>query len=779
MPKKVVSHFFKIPQEEINKMLGFFDLAPSDQLSKLKSFFKLSKRKEAGAKKLDYIILETKNDQLVLQKMLILFYHHTSLFEQISANLTSRIFSIFKIKLLEAKSSKFDVFFDKCIVISKMARGLTEKFFGQIGNIITKFFRSEEARICCMINHEIGVYFANRTLSSLAHFQGIFLPVCSIFPPWPFFFITLKKCLIPEIEKVYYLIESKQSKELSQLKSFLFFNENIKTLKLKFEDLSNSFQSAFKLKIKNHIFLILDKSDATFGKLVSRRVFDLFEPLELSCSKAHEVYGDFLKHSLISFIEQSTWMEDSLTFEYKAYSAVRKLLLSVENGKKRIRPVKKFLGGKISRQELLQFKESGNNNHDNIIFSLSNLMHLAGQLFYLVVVPNPFCFRRTKLEVEGKEEIHPEKLLLEMTLRHRPLYLQILGAHFPEYRKSHLFEYVYLKMETHFWNLLEGWKLATLKSNLALLNPLLDFPSDPQIHNKQREVLLENLEPFSRLTLKKQVIYFVNGFLSKNLNHFDYFKDFFSFFPFLNKKVIRWNAECLDLMSHSRELNVLLTGVYYMITSLVSGRLTGTLAIMSAVRTLMDLTLKYKQTSEKAKSSSETAFELILNANKESPESINFICFSLGSELVFHLLKHVLKNGNGLLVNNVVFISAVLCQQELQQRIGQLIGPNGLVKGKIIIVRSKFDLILYFFIYKMMGRKPLGLNSFSYKKAVRNLKSQSLGFSKKTDEEVFEYVKSKIVEIDLSHHKMGHLDVSKNFAIISRQIEKYWSYENN
>ena len=557
----------------------------------------------------------------------------------------------------------------------------------------------------------------------------------------------------------------------------MHYNEELTFLKNKISNLYESVRAGYKFKIRLEVFKKLNLHDPLYGELVSRRVFDSFEPFKSDNLKKMNLYNELLRYSLIVFIQEFQCSEVSRKYHEISYKITKKLIKtsdSYKSFKKSFKCIKEYLAKKQNISELEQFKINTYQQND-IDFSLQDFFHISGQIFYIVVIPNPFFLKKSKSELQENQNLMTEREMLEMISTNKKFYIQILDLFFPKLSDSFIFEYIYNKMQSHMWNLLEGWKKSTLHSNLSLVNPLLNIYSDPHVHNKQNNVLLEKLQLPSRLTNEKETIYFVNGFLSKELNHYDYFKDFFCFFPFINKYVVRWNADCLDFMNLSNEITSLINGVYYLIISITTGKLVGPQAIINSIKTISNLIFKYKNTEKKAVQSSKFAYNLILNRNKISQEGVNFVCFSLGSKLVFHLLEEALKDDNCLLINNVVFVSAVLCQDHIQKNIGRLIGRNGLIKGKIIIIKSNFDLVLYFFIYKIMQKKPLGLNSFNFCKAVKNLKNQCSYFAKLSNEETDKYIKSKIVEINMSDYKMGHLDMSKNFGIISSEIKKHWN----
>ena len=402
--------------------------------------------------------------------------------------------------------------------------------------------------------------------------------------------------------------------EFGRLRELLCLDEQMTYLLNKIENLEESTLSTIRFKIRNEVFEKLDRTDAVFGKLVARRIFDSFEALECKRVEKRDLYWEALRHSLVLFCQHSDWMQNPHDSRKRAFKMVDNLMGFTNRSQIFLQDVYDFLKGRREASGLEHLKTSDQRRY-NHLFRLEDYMHFAGQLFYILVVPVPYFLKQSKEDVNGQAHIITERTLLEMINRHGPIYTSLLDTFFPHLRASHISEYVFLKMQTHMWALLYIWQLNTLRSNLTLANPLMKIKTDPTVHNKQQKTRLEKLQLPSRLTKKRQGIYFVNGFLSRDLNQYEYFKDFFCFFPYHDKHVIRWDADSMDMMEFSNDVVELLNGVYFLVMSITTGAMMAPQIIAKAIEIIRKVINKYNSTSQRAVDSALHAYQLILNRN--------------------------------------------------------------------------------------------------------------------------------------------------------------------
>lgn len=170
--KKVLRHFLRISSGEINKLLSYFGDVSFQKRQSWKGFFSQSQPKPKSKSKLAYVIMESRQDEQILRRILVIFFVHVHFFHKISSNFISRLFSIFKIKLLQAHFEQFDVYFDKHLFICKMRDALIQKFFPLVSPIAHSFFLSEEMRLKSAAFHSIEVKFSSKVFEKISNFKG-------------------------------------------------------------------------------------------------------------------------------------------------------------------------------------------------------------------------------------------------------------------------------------------------------------------------------------------------------------------------------------------------------------------------------------------------------------------------------------------------------------------------------------------------------------------------------------------------------------------------------
>lgn len=154
----------------------------------------------------------------------------------------------------------------------------------------------------------------------------------------------------------------------------------------------------------------------------------------------------------------------------------------------------------------------------------------------------------------------------------------------------------------------------------------------------------------------------------------------------------------------------------------------------------------------------------LLNHNTPS-----MIGFSLGSLLLFEALITIYDQGSPLKVGDVCLLGSVVHAQDFYDNIHKLIGTKGVVQGKLTVVWSSNDSILWgFFRTATMGKSPIGLNPINTRELQNKLRMNDPYLSTRPSSETFTRVSERFDNLDASTWVSGH---SLHVSELQRTLE--------
>lgn len=125
---------------------------------------------------------------------------------------------------------------------------------------------------------------------------------------------------------------------------------------------------------------------------------------------------------------------------------------------------------------------------------------------------------------------------------------------------------------------------------------------------------------------------------------------------------------------------------------------------------------------------------LVKELNVFNDNSICIFSFSLGTLFTFRLLNTLYDLGGSSSVGDVCMMGSVVDFNAFYNNAHKLIGPSGVIRGKLYILHSKYDKVLkYLFRMAKIGSFPIGLKALNYAKLSDSLlknDSKLMGWTK-------------------------------------------------
>ena len=200
----------------------------------------------------------------------------------------------------------------------------------------------------------------------------------------------------------------------------------------------------------------------------------------------------------------------------------------------------------------------------------------------------------------------------------------------------------------------------------------------------------------------------------------------------------------------------------------------GTTTALSIGSILSTLLVPVSSAIKEANKDGKDFFYKVLQINNQHASQMNFFCYSFGSAFVISCLKQSINNNTNLFVRNLIVIGGVSCQSEIIANIDKLIGIEGMVLGRIIIVSCKHDVFNRIVIKYMFRKKPLGYDNFNYIAATNKLMLQSNIFRNRGYKRTMLHIRDKIKQVDVSHFVKGHSDYKSHFRQILRTVYRHF-----
>lgn len=404
---------------------------------------------------------------------------------------------------------------------------------------------------------------------------------------------------------------------------------------------------------------------------------------------------------------------------------------------------------------------------------LKALVRVCCQFFFVFVVPGPFF-----LQLEQQRPRVSKLALLRRLSDRRDLFLEELGAAFPRLKASLFLESLFFKLE-HFCNFrFESLEILGPKSRTR--GGAKGVSANPsKYRNYKKEFVIESVESHPRETRPCEETFFVNGFLSSSDDNALYFHESFHFFNRSQIRVVNWNSEALG---HVVVKGVSVTAVGALLLGVVLVPLAEIEIFLmpfcgfagSVIPSLLATSFSsYKRAEKNAIQQGEKLFLKISYRNQHRPSLMNYFCFSLGTLFIFTFLRNIIERDSPLLVKNVVMLGGVLCQTQIARFVDRLLGPEGIVRGRLVLVSCRRDSVLKYVIKHVFRQSPVGYDAFDYVTASNRLMEQNAKFQRLGFEETKAYLENKVKQVDVTSMVNGHLDYKTKYGSISSLVHQY------
>ena len=151
---------------------------------------------------------------------------------------------------------------------------------------------------------------------------------------------------------------------------------------------------------------------------------------------------------------------------------------------------------------------------------------------------------------------------------------------------------------------------------------------------------------------------------------------------------------------------------------------------------------------------------------------ISMVGYSLGTVFVYHTLLTLYDLGCQDSVGDVCLLGACVDEVSLGQNIHKLVGSRGSMMGKLTIMYTMYDSVLkYMFRSVRLGENPVGLKKISFDYLANCLKAQDKGFVNASKEDILEYLRGRIDNIDASPYCASHFAFKKKAHLIMPHVE--------
>lgn len=176
---------------------------------------------------------------------------------------------------------------------------------------------------------------------------------------------------------------------------------------------------------------------------------------------------------------------------------------------------------------------------------------------------------------------------------------------------------------------------------------------------------------------------------------------------------------------------------------------------------------------DNAKETGEVLAAMIRKERLFGGRALSFVCFSLGTVLGLETLLG-LRAGveeQEFVVQDVVLAGSCADLEFFQSALPLLIGPKGIVSGRIFVICSKNDSVLkYIFKAARPTESALGYWGLSFSQAAQILHEKDPILSQLPMNEVLKYTSTKYSCIDTTHYIDGHSYYRGNFQKILEAI---------
>lgn len=412
--------------------------------------------------------------------------------------------------------------------------------------------------------------------------------------------------------------------------------------------------------------------------------------------------------------------------------------------------------------------KKSNNSKKNIFDNLESLFLLCCQFFFVFILPKPFfltLYKNQKSKVGSKHQV------MEILNDKKQFFLTQFGYFFPTIQICFFFDMAFLKIKQFCEHRFELWRCFSDQEDYdkSKMQKISSFSSH---RNKKREFMIETRNDHLRNVSPNEEVFFINGYLSKEEDNAVYFYESFHAFNESTIKLVNWNSASIESILFSSAILSSFYTVLFIPLFELELILLPVLGILSTTATsIPSLFLStYKNAEKNSKIQGEKFYLHLLEKNRVKSTMMDFLCFSLGSEFIFSFLKGIIKDRAPLLVRNVIIIGGVLCQKDIIERINELVGIDGVIRGRLILVNCHNDEVLSFVVRFIFKKSPVGYDHFNYIDAAKTLMKQSELFNNLGFEKSKRYLESKIRQVDVTHFVNGHLDYKNKFGTVTNLV---------
>ena len=150
-----------------------------------------------------------------------------------------------------------------------------------------------------------------------------------------------------------------------------------------------------------------------------------------------------------------------------------------------------------------------------------------------------------------------------------------------------------------------------------------------------------------------------------------------------------------------------------------------------------------------------------------TPKLSSFVCFSFGSEFMLSFLELCAKSSSELFVKDVIILGGTVPLARVLANLDVLL--TEVVLGKVILVRSARDSLLK----RFPSGRPVGLSEFDYCAAANRMMEQSPKFCKLGSDQTVEFLRRKVVCVDVSSTVKSYRDYYQKSGLVLQQISAF------
>ena len=494
-------------------------------------------------------------------------------------------------------------------------------------------------------------------------------------------------------------------------------------------------------------------------------------------------YGECLSLFIDEFRHDSdfaTSLDETASAVVTIFQSSQTLSKSADVLKTALRKFKRGQGDLSGFEPVKQFELEEDPGELIPNLEMAQLVHFYIQVFFVLVLPQPFFLADAQNQ---SRPIAPKMDVLNRVLRRKSFYtgqLRKTCKFFPGLACPDLFGNVYHKLRRHCECRLEQWLDYCSSEDVARLQINLDSPDSPDSPtDADFGFKIEELDNKNLNQLISEETFFVNGYMSGSGGQFGDTGRVLGFFGLSQHRIVHWNQRdiksliykilgvCLALGFVGGVAAVALLELEVALIAVVGG-----VSAMSLTKLAAMVLVPFRNSEKEAVADGAAFYRQLARRSQSAPTQMNFFCYSMGSVFTLSCLEQVIRERASLTVNNLVIVAGVSCQSKIVQNISALIGKNGVVLGKIILVSCQSDRFNKIVANYIFERASVGVSEFDYHKAASELESQSEIFREKGFAQTIAHVRDKIKQVDVSHCVDGHLDYKQKFEVVMSLVSE-------